>query len=189
MIAPRLSWLSSSQVICDAILWPGKFHAYRSVYQNRVNVIKRTGLSIVSTATLFSGGRFPADSMAERGTVVALLPAKSFRLAFEGSPGFRQFVCTNFSKRILDSVVLLENVAYQRVDMRLAQWLLDHARGDSTPIEISQMELARELGTAREVVGRLLKTFEGSGWVRLSRRKIRVTDRIALQALLSRDPE
>ncbi len=165
----------------------------------RVSTTSRAGRQIVlyrleagqscplSTATLFTGGRFPADAVAEKNSVVALLPAKSFRLAFDGSPGFRQFVCMNFGKRILDSVVLLENAAYQRVDMRLAQWLLSYASGDSTPIDISQIELARELGTAREVVGRILKSFERNGWVRLSRRKIHVTDRVALEALISRN--
>jgi CRP/FNR family transcriptional regulator len=84
--------------------------------------------------------------------------------------------------------VLVGNVAYQPLDIRLAQWLLSYAM-DSQPIDISQMELARELGTAREVVGRLLKTFEDRGWVRMSRLKIHVTDRMALEALLSGDRE
>ncbi len=140
----------------------------------------------LSTAILFSGGRFPADAIAEKDTDVALLPAKSFQIAFGYSPGFRQFVCTNFGKRILENIVLLEHMAFSRVDMRLAQWLLSHASRDSTPIDISHMELARELGTAREVVTRQLKAFEGSGLVRLGRREIHVADRRALKALLSR---
>jgi len=160
----------------------------------RVSRISRTGREIVlyrlndgqscplSTAILFSGGRFPVDAVAEKDTDVALLPAKSFQLAFGYSPGFRQFVCTNIGKRILESVMFLEHMAYQPVDMRLAQWLLSHASRDSIPIDISQMELARELGTAREVVGRQLKIFEDCGWVRRGRRKIHVIDRLALKA-------
>ena len=164
----------------------------------RVSRTSRTGREIVlyrlevgqscllSTAILFSGGRFPADAVAEEDTDVALLSAESFQLAFECSPGFRQFVCTDFGKRILENVVLLKHMAFSRVDMRLAQVLLSHASGDSTPIDISHRELARELGTAREVVTRQLKAFEGSEWVRLGRREIHVIDRLALKALISR---
>ncbi len=164
----------------------------------RVSRTSRTGREIVlhrvkvgqscslSTAILFSGGRFTADAVAEKDTHVALLPKKSFQLAFECSPGFRQFVCADLGKRIIENVMLLEDVAFFRVEMRLAQWLLKHASEDSTPIDVSHKELARELGTAREVVGRQLKAFEGSGWVRLGRREIHVTNRRALKALLPR---
>ncbi len=139
----------------------------------------------LSASILFSGGRYLANAITETDALVVLIPAKQFHEAFAQSTAFQRFVCAQYGARFCELVMLLDQVAFRRIDTRLAQWLLVHGDDGVMPINISQSELARELGTAREVVTRQLKSFVHRGWVRVGRRQIQVTDRRALNELAS----
>jgi len=131
---------------------------------------------LLTTAVLFSGGYYSTDAIAETDSLLVLLSVKDFERAFERSPGFRQFVCAQSGQRVCDLVMLLDRVAFGDVDTRLAHWLLAHDSDSNIAIEVSHSELAREVGTVREVVSRRLKLFERRGWVHLGRRQIQVAD-------------
>ena len=73
-------------------------------------------------------------------------------------------------------MALVEDVAFRRVDQRLASRLLLRAEPDTTTHQM----LADELGTSREVVSRILETFQQSGMIRLGRKRIEILDRNAL---------
>ena len=74
----------------------------------------------------------------------------------------------------------VEEVAFQRLDQRLARLLL--ARVDN-PIRSTHQALAEELGSVREIVSRLLKTFADQGMLTLAREQIVLVDRERLQHL------
>jgi CRP/FNR family transcriptional regulator len=74
---------------------------------------------------------------------------------------------------------LVEAVAFQRLDQRLAALLL----GKGSPIRATHQSLADELGSVREIVSRLLRSFEDRGWVALGRERIEITDVAALKAV------
>jgi CRP/FNR family transcriptional regulator len=74
---------------------------------------------------------------------------------------------------------LIEEVAFKRLDTRLAQ-LLVH-RGPM--VQETHQKLADELGSVREIVSRLLRSFEERGWVKLERERVTVLDPKALAAL------
>ena len=93
--------------------------------------------------------------------------------------GFRRFVFGIFADRLADLMALAEAVAFQRLDQRLAQALLGHG----AVVRTTHQALADELGTVREIVTRLLKRFERSGCVQLSRERIQVLDAAALRRL------
>ena len=161
----------------------------------RVSRISDTGREIVvfrimagqscplTTAMLFTHQAYPANAIAEVDSRVALIPANKFQQAFDNSHGFRQFACVQYGSRFFELVILLERVAFGNVNTRLAQWLLTHSGDMTTPIDVSHSELAREVGTVREVVSRRLKSFERHGWIRLGRRQIEVTDQYGLARL------
>lgn len=90
---------------------------------------------------------------------------------------FREYIFSLFSKRVLNLMQLVEEVAFQKLDRRLASLLL---RQDS-PIEISHQELADELGTVREMITRLLNGFSDAGVIRLGRGRIEVLDKASLE--------
>jgi CRP/FNR family transcriptional regulator len=75
-------------------------------------------------------------------------------------------------------MALAEAVAFQRLDQRLAAALLGHG----TVRAITHQALADELGTVREIVTRLLRRFERSGWIRLGRERIEIVEPAALRA-------
>ena len=73
-------------------------------------------------------------------------------------------------------MALIDDVAFRRLDQRLASRLLLHGE----PITATHQMLADELGTTREVVSRTLEAFQESGMLRLGRKRIEILDRHAL---------
>ena len=133
-------------------------------------------MCLVSSACLFVGQAFTARGVTTLPTRLALMPAPVFRQAI-GSELFRDFVLGLFAARMADLTGLIEAVAFQRLDSRLAATLLGHG----SQVRATHQTLADELGTVREIVTRLLHRFERSGWVELSRECITIRDSVALR--------
>src|SRR6185436_18738131 len=95
------------------------------------------------------------------------------------SPAFRAFVFKAASRRMGHLLALFDDVAFRRVDQRLASRLLLGPE----PIAATHQMLADELGTSREVVSRILETFQQSGMIKLGRKRIEIVDRNALDRL------
>lgn len=87
-----------------------------------------------------------------------------------------------YGHRIAELMTLIDEVAFGRLNVRLAQRLLELAHGQDA-LHCTHQDLAVELGSAREVVSRALKDFERQGWVHLSRGQIDLLDRPALERL------
>ena len=160
----------------------GATRVYKSFESGREMVLYRLQggqTCILTTSVLLAGEVYPADAMTDADTRAVLMPARDFHSAFDRSKGFRDYVTQAFGGRIRDLIMLLESVVTRQVDVRLARWLA--ANSSDGQVIVSHRELAFELGTAREVISRLLKEFEKRGWVRLSRRAIEVLDADALR--------
>jgi CRP/FNR family transcriptional regulator len=84
-----------------------------------------------------------------------------------------------YGERLAQVMELVEEVAFRRLDARLAQLLVQ--RGPV--VEATQQKLADELGSVREIVSRLLRQFESRGWVELARNRVTVRDPGALAEL------
>lgn len=133
-------------------------------------------MCLVSSACLFVGQAFNARGITTQATRLVLMPAPVFRLAMADEP-FRDFVLGLFATRMSDLTGLIEAVAFQRLDSRLAATLLGHGN----QLRATHQVLADELGTVREIVTRLLHRFERAGWVELSRECITIRDSVALR--------
>jgi CRP/FNR family transcriptional regulator len=141
---------------------------------------------ILTTACLLAGMEYAAEAIAETDVRVALLPRAAFTELMATSAVFRDFVFHAFGQRIADLLLVVEEVAFRRLDVRLARLLLDR-RDAVGAVHLSHQELAVELGSAREVVSRQLKDFERRGWVTLNRGRIDVASAPALHALIARN--
>ena len=88
------------------------------------------------------------------------------------------------SKRVKHLVSLVEDLSFRNVTNRVAKVLLEYA-GDGTGQKprLTQQEMAAIAGTAREMVGRSLKTLEDEGAIRLNRNRIIITDKEALREM------
>jgi len=136
-------------------------------------------LCIVTVSCLLGGDPYPATGVAETPVSAVALPRPLFlRLAAEHPP-FREAVFALFSERLTGLMQLVEEVAFRKLDQRLAAWLV--ARGPT--IAASHQAIADELGSVREIVSRLLKQFEDQRWVRLGRERIEVDAPEALKKL------
>jgi len=138
---------------------------------------------MLTTSCLIGGEPYPAEGVAETDVTLAMLPAVVFEKAMAESADFRRFVLASIGRRIGDLMMLVEDVAFGRMDARLARLLLKRSKESDGLLDCTHQELATELGTAREVVSRLLKDFERRGWVALSRGQIEVKNSRALGEL------
>lgn len=133
-------------------------------------------MCLVSSACLFAGQLFTARGTTTATTKLVMLPAPLFRAALASEP-FRDFVLGLFAARMADLTGLIEAIAFQKLDSRLAATLLGHG----SQVRATHQSLADELGTVREIITRLLHRFERSGWVELSRECITIRDSVALR--------
>ena len=102
-----------------------------------------------------------------------MMPRGVFDRLMDQSADFRCGIMDSYGRRLNDLMLLVEEVAFRRMDERLFHWL--EPRAGQGSLMITHQELAAELGTAREVVSRLLKELERKGKLRLARRKIEFT--------------
>lgn len=137
---------------------------------------------VLTTNCLIAHEDYAAQGIAETEVRALVLPAATFRALLAKSEPFRDFVFSAYAARIADLLMLIEEVAFGRIDVRLAGWL--GARADKGgEIRATHQDIATELGTAREVISRQLKEFERRGWVALGRGRIMVTDGDGLAGL------
>ena len=116
-----------------------------------------------------------ATAVAEAETDAIVVPAASMRKWLSIHESVRTFVFEAMSVRLTDVMTLAVEVSIHRMDVRLASLLLKLA--DVThAIHLTHDELATELGTAREVVSRLLKEFERAGALHLGRGFVQILD-------------
>lgn len=148
--------------------------------------VERGQSCVLTTACLLGQASYSAEGVTESEVQAALLPAGTFQALLAQSAVFREFVFSTWSERLSGLLALVEEVAFGRVDVRLAHWLLEH-RSASGQVRSTHQELAVELGTAREVVSRQLKEFERRGWVELHRGWIEVKEGGALRELANKE--
>ena len=139
-------------------------------------------LCLVSSAALFDNRVLSAHGTTTAETTLVLLPPPAFRQAL-GHESFRDFVLGLFAARMAELTALIEAVAFQRLDARLAGALLGHG----PQLHTTHQALADELGTVREIVTRLLRRFEREGLVELSRECITIRNSHGLRVLSSGD--
>ncbi len=132
---------------------------------------------ILTSSCLLGHTRYQARGIAEQALEMVVLPATAFHALLGKHKAFRDYVFHLFSDRLTDLMQLVSAVAFQKLDQRLAALLVSKP----SPIRTTHQALADELGSAREIVSRLLKGFAEQGWVRLGREQIEVTDASALK--------
>jgi CRP/FNR family transcriptional regulator len=135
---------------------------------------------IISSSCLLGHADYNARGVAEGPTTLALLPRPLFDEML-GQSAFRDFVFALFAERMADLMQLVEEVAFRKLDQRLAAMLL----GKGRLLHVTHQQLADELGSVREMVSRLLKGFAEQGLVRLGREQVEVLDAAGLRRLAS----
>jgi CRP/FNR family transcriptional regulator len=134
---------------------------------------------VLTTSCLMAGSPFPAESTAETDVLHAALPASAFHRLMGASPRFRKFVLDNYGDLLSSLIMLVDEVAFASLDLRLARRLLAETDAKGMVAKTHQ-QLALDLGSVREVISRYLAEWERMGWVHASRGQIEVRNRAAL---------
>jgi CRP/FNR family transcriptional regulator len=135
-------------------------------------------ICLVSSACLFRAQPLSASGQTTKPSRLVLVSPEVFQ-RWLTSTEFRDEVMGLFADRMADLTALVDAVAFQKLDQRLANALL----GRGQQLQITHQALADELGTVREIVTRLLRRFEREGWVTLGREQIQIVQSAALRQL------
>jgi CRP/FNR family transcriptional regulator len=135
---------------------------------------------IITSGCLLGHSDYNARGVTEVDTTLLMLPRALFDQLLD-QPAFRNFVFHVFSERIADLMQLVEEVAFHKLDQRLAGLLL----GKGKVVHATHQQLADELGSVREIVSRLLKGFAAQELVKLGREQIEILDPAGLRRLAS----
>ena len=193
----RLDALGPMEVPAGTVLFrPGDaVRGYVIVLEGRIGVhlIGPTGRDILlydvvpgksciqSTLGLLGGEDYTAEAVAELPTRLVLLPRATFLDLLGSDPAFRALVFAAFAERMQSMMQLLEKVAFQRVEARLAAWLL--SRAEHGAVQATQQDIARGSGSAREVVSPRLDALARQGAIAQARGRVEILDGDALRRI------
>ena len=165
------------------IILDGKVKVFTRAENGREILLYRlyTGDSCVLTTSCLLGNKnYPAEGKTETSVIALAIPVSRFNGALQSSTTFREMVFSAFSTHLSDLITLVEEVAFGKVDVRLARHLLGQC-DDNDSLASTHQNIATELGSAREVISRQLKELESKGVLIINRGNIKIIDIAALQ--------
>ncbi|NLT58044.1 MAG: Crp/Fnr family transcriptional regulator [Clostridiales bacterium] len=141
-------------------------------------------ICLFSASCIMNNIQFDIHIEAEQDTEVLLMPSPLFDTLMNQSIDMANYANQLMASRFSDVMWTLEQVLFKSMDSRLAQVLLEHARNaQSSELSLTHEILARDLGSAREVVTRLLKYFRDEGLLELTRGRICLLNEARLAAI------
>jgi CRP/FNR family transcriptional regulator len=139
---------------------------------------------VMSASCLIKNMQFDIHLTAQSDTTVLIIPTATIELINPVNPLFRQFTLDLLAQRFSDVMWTMEQIAFSPMPARIARFILDTAnQHDGQTANLTHDAIAKELGSAREVITRILKYLQNEEIIRLSRGKIRITDFTRLDEL------
>ncbi len=157
----------------------------------RVSLLARSGREVrlyrigagesclLTTSSLIGDEPSPAEGFAETDVEAWLVSKATFDRLIAEDPDFQRDVLRNYANRDADLVVTMQDVLFRAIPERLARTLL--ARESQGIVAATHQEIASDLGSAREVVSRVLQRFEREGLIAIERGRIVIRDPEALR--------
>jgi CRP/FNR family transcriptional regulator len=184
--AGRDVFLEGDRVEAIALLISGVVRVYKIGETGREITLYRFGngsSSILTANAILSYKTFPAVATVEQAAEAVMIPADTFRDWVKHHDLWREFVFDLLSQRLSTVMAVIDEVAFQRMDRRVASLLLERAKNQN-PLRITYQEIAAELGSSREVISRLLEDFVSEGIIRSGRGAVEILDFELLEARL-----
>lgn len=127
-------------------------------------------MCLFSAACMMNSIQFDITISAERNSEVLHIPTKAYQELMLQSAPVANYTNELMASHFSDVMWLLDQILYKRLDARLAAFLLEESELDETrELKLTHEAIAHHLGSAREVVTRMLKYFQTEGIVALSR--------------------
>lgn len=140
---------------------------------------------VLTMSCLLSKNPFPAVAHAEMDCEVILIPANIITDWVSKFPLWNNYIFDYLSKVLMNVISLLEDITFKRVDIRIAEYLIKNFLAKGKVIKATHLEIASDIGTAREVVSRILKEFEKQNLLSIKRGSIIIEDDQLLQKKLT----
>lgn len=164
---------------CSGVIFvlSGLIRIYKLSEEGKEITLYRIGRGetcVLTVSCLLGSGDvpFPVAAIAEQDASLVYMPLEAFKKLFFSSVPIQKFIFSSMSAKFYSVLGLLENITFKRTSERLMDLLISKTAGGAYPLYSTHESIAAELGTAREVISRLLKEMEGTGCVSLSRGKI-----------------
>ncbi len=129
---------------------------------------------ILSITASFNGEKSKVNALTETDTEIIIVPATKIKEWMNKYSSWRTFLMKLYNERLVELLSIVDEVAFKHVDYRLIERLKEKSDNNTKEIYITHQQLADELGTAREVVSRLLKKLENEGKIEIGRGKIKI---------------
>ncbi len=179
---PEGSLICNEGTECGSLplLLEGRARVYKLSETGREITLYRLGVGescILTASCILSDVPFPAFAVSETPIEAVAVPVTDVNSWMGESAAWREYLFGLISGRFADVISMVEEVAFRRVDRRIAALLLKRSiEGGNNVIAVTHQEIASDLGSSREVVSRILKDFETASHIEVSRGHVRVLD-------------
>lgn len=141
-------------------------------------------MCLFSASCIMRSIQFDVTIEAEKDTDLWIIPAEIYKSIMEESAPVANYTNELMASRFSDVMWLMEQIMWKSFDKRLAAFLLEEStlEGDNT-LKLTHEIIANHLGTAREVVTRMLRYFQSEGMVKLARGTVEITNEKKLRQM------
>jgi CRP/FNR family transcriptional regulator len=175
-----------------AIVGAGRLRVFKSSSTGReitLYEVRGGELCLVNVLSMMTDAPAPASARVEEDITALVVPNDRFRMWIGTEAPLRNFVFGVIAEGVVEVMNLVEEIAFKKLDLRLAEYLCQNifvGQGQARELKMTHEAIAANLGSAREVISRLLKEFERQGALSLGRGRIAVVDQGVLKALAGR---
>ena len=179
---------SSADCLGLVLVQTGQLRTYILSEDGREITISRLleyDVSLLSASCVMPDMQFNVMIEAEKDSSFWSIPACLFKELSETSLAVSNFAKNLLSSNFSELMWLMEQIMWRSMDKRLAEFLLEETRLEGSDLlQLTHEKIAAHLGTAREVITRMLRYFQSEGILKLTRGEIHLTDKKKLQKLL-----
>ena len=126
--------------------------------------LNRGDSCIMTASCIISQQVFPAFAIAETELEALIIPASNLREWVTSDRAWQGYIFGLLTQRLANIIEIVEEVAFERLDCRIASYLIDAKDSQTKIITITHEAIAQELGSSREVVSRILKTWKNKDY-------------------------
>lgn len=188
MLAGQDVFAQGDRVDAIALLVSGAVRVYKIGETGREITLYRFGMGescILTANAILNNQTFSAIATVEQDAEAIMVPAASFRGWVRRYDLWSGFVFDLLSRRLSSVIEVVDEVAFRRLDIRVAALLLERSQTQN-PLNVTHQEIAAELGSSREVISRILENLASQQLVRMGRGTIEVLDPQSLKTFTDR---
>lgn len=188
-LIPKGAVIHSGSLDCTGLLLieQGQLRAYILSDDGREITLYRLlerDICLFSASCIMRSIQFDVAIEAEKDTVLWIIPAEIYKSIMEESAPTANYTNELMAARFSDVMWLMEQIMWKSFDKRLAAFLLEESTLEGNNIlKLTHEIIANHLGTAREVVTRMLRYFQSEGMVKLTRGTVEITDEEKLRRM------